>query len=513
MGRFRKAFTSTDLPAAASGLLLAWTYPRVDFAELAWIALVPLLLVMRQRPFRSGFVAGTCFFALVLYWLNVVMVTFGGLHPILSAAAWLLLSLYLALFFAIATWGSCRLAERLGLSIIVTLPVLWVGLEFLRGWLFSGFPWALLGYSQQARLSLIQSADLFGVYGVSFLIVLVNATAAESYRRLRLQGWRSLPWTALLITLFLFGANTAYGFWRLAGSPDQRDRTLDVALVQGNIDQAIKWDPAFQESTIATYRRLSLQAIAQAPRRLLIWPESATPFYFQDSNPLSEQVRQTARDSGAYLLFGSPAYQKVGSRFHFLNSAFLLAPDAKILGRSDKVHLVPFGEYVPLSRYLPFVHMLVQGVGDFSPGEINPLPLDGVRLGVLVCYEGIFPELAREHVHQGAELLVNITNDAWYGRSSAPAQHLSMAKFRAIENRIWLARAANTGISAFISPSGAINGATPLFVSAYVNGSVGLGARPTFYSRIGDLPALCCLALGIIWLARTRERRPRYVKG
>jgi apolipoprotein N-acyltransferase len=150
--------------------------------------------------------------------------------------------------------------------------------------------------------------------------------------------------------------------------------------------------------------------------------------------------------------------------------------------------------------------MLVQGVGDFSPGTITPLPLNGGRLGVLVCYEGIFPELAREHVRLGADLLVNITNDAWYGRTSAPYQHLSMARFRAIENRIWLARAANTGVSAFVSPAGVISGSTPIFSTTFVNGTVGLGSSPTLYGRIGDLPAILCLALGIVWLARTRER-------
>lgn len=498
--------TTDDLAAIATGLLLALAFPRPGIALFAWVGLVPLLLVMARRPFRSGFLAGLVFFSLVLYWLNVVMVTYGGLHPLLSAFAWLLLSAYLALYFAAATWGACRLRTRLDMPLYLTLPVLWVGLEFLRGWLFSGFPWALLGYSQQGWLTTIQSADLFGVYGISFLLVLVNATLGEALLRCRIGGWRALPWSMLLACLALIVANSAYGFWRLGDDPERRTRTLDVALVQGNIDQAVKWDPAFQDSTIATYRRLSLQAVAQSPRQLLIWPESATPFYFQDDNPLSEQVRQISRDSGAGLLFGSPAFEKVGSRFNFLNSAFLLGPDARLLGRSDKVHLVPFGEYVPLGRYLPFVHMLVQGVGDFSPGTITPLPLNGGRFGVLVCYEGIFPELAREHVRQGADLLVNITNDAWYGRTSAPYQHLSMARFRAIENRIWLARAANTGISAFITPSGAIRGSTPIFETTFSNGTVGLGANPTLYGRIGDLPAILCLAVGILWLARTRER-------
>jgi apolipoprotein N-acyltransferase len=178
-----------------------------------------------------------------------------------------------------------------------------------------------------------------------------------------------------------------------------------------------------------------------------------------------------------------------------------------VLGRSDKVHLVPFGEYVPLGRLLPFIDKLVVGIGDFSPGTIEPLPLDGHRLGVLVCFEGIFPELARESVAKGSELLVNITNDAWFGRSSAPYQHLAMTRFRAVENRVWVARAANTGISALISPSGRIPAQTKIFETTVLAGKVGLGARPSFYTRHGDVLPTIMLALSGIGLLVCVPRR------
>ncbi len=503
------------LAAALSGLLLALAYPRVDLASLAWFALVPLFLVMAERPFRSGFTAGLVFFATVLYWLNIVMTTFGRLHPLLSVVAWLLLAAYLALFFGAVTWAACRLREKLGLATVVTLPVLWVALEFLRSFLLTGFPWASLGYSQQSHLVLIQSADLFGVYGLSFLLVLSNAVLAAAVASRRRPGRGPFPTAGVCIALVLLLANASYGLWRLSGDPDRREQTLSVALVQGNIDQTVKWDPAFQRSTIDRYRELSLEAAEGAAGKvdLIIWPESATPFFFQEGKELAREVPALTRQTEAYLLFGSPAYMVVNRRARYLNSAFLLSPVGEELGRSDKVHLVPFGEYVPLGRFLPFIEKLVVGIGDFSPGEVSPLPMNGKRLGVLVCYEGIFPELARDYVDEGTDLLVNITNDAWFGRSSAPYQHLAMSRFRAVENRIWLARAANTGISAIIAPSGRITAQTPIFETRSLAGEVGLGARPTLYRMTGDVFPALCLALGLWWLLKTRRRWGRRNKG
>ncbi|BCR05218.1 apolipoprotein N-acyltransferase [Desulfuromonas versatilis] len=496
----------TNCWALASGLVLALSFPRIDLAAVAWVGLVPLFLVMERRPFRSGFVAGVGFFGLVLYWLNIVMTTYGRLHPVFSVVAYLLLVAYLALFFGAATWAACRLRQHLGLSAVLTLPVLWVALEFLRSFFLSGFPWATLGYSQQSVLSMIQSADLFGVYGISFLLVLVNAVLAECLRRKEAGRVRALPWAGLIACALLFAANLGYGYWRLGQDLDGRAQTLETALVQGNIDQSIKWDPTNQRRTVDTYRELSLEAHAATAAELIIWPESATPFYYQDGGELAEAVTGTARQTGAFLLFGSPAYEVVNRQYHYLNSAFLLSGQGQALGRSDKVHLVPFGEYVPLGRYLPFIDKLVVGIGDFSPGTVSPLPLNGHRAGVLVCFEGIFPELARDYVRKGSDFLINITNDAWFGRSSAPYQHLAMTRFRAIENRIWVARAANTGISAFIAPSGAISTQSPIFQTLYLEGKVGLGAGGSLYARIGDLVPGAFLVLAIWWLARTRRR-------
>ncbi len=489
------------LGALASGVLLALAFPRPDLAELAWVGLVPLLLAGGGHPFRQAYIAGSAFFALVLYWLNIVMTTYGGLHPVFSLVAYLLLVAYLALFFAVPFWAACRLRDRLGYPLPLTLPVLWVGFEFLRSFLFSGFPWATLGYSQQSRLLVIQSADLFGVYGLSFLLVLAN-TVIAALLQARLKRDRSLgPRWSLAVLAVLAAANLGYGAWRLGADGDTRPEHLDTILVQGNIDQSIKWNPAVQQQTVTTYRDLSLAGVEETGRGgLIIWPESATPFYFQDPSPLSGEVTATARSAGSWLLFGSPAYERVNRVTRYLNSAFLLGPDGEVRGRSDKVHLVPFGEYVPLGRWFPFIDKLVVGIGDFSPGTISPLTLDGHRVGVLVCFEGIFPELARDSVRLGSDLLVNITNDAWFGRSSAPYQHLAMTRFRAVENRIWVARAANTGVSALIAPSGRITAESGIFETALLKGRVGFGAKPSLYTRWGDLFPALFMGLSLFWL-------------
>jgi apolipoprotein N-acyltransferase len=492
--------------SALSGLLLACAFPLPDYTVLAWIGLVPLLVVMQKRPFKSGFVAGLVFFAVTLYWVNIVMTTYGHLPLVISFLLYLLLACYLALFWGAATWAACRLKEFRDYPYVLTLPVLWVGLEFLREFLLTGFPWATLGYSQQAWLTMIQSADLFGVYGLSYLLILFNAVLAESIPALRRKRLQELPVTALVAAACLLLLNYGYGYWSLQQDLDGRVETLQAAVIQGNIPQGLKWQPENQVSTVKTYRNLSLQARQAGARDLIIWPEAAMPFYFQDGGQLVRSVTRLPLQSGASLLFGSPAYLRDLGGMRYLNSAFLLSPTAQLLGRSDKVHLVPFGEYVPLGKFLPFVNKLVTGIGDFSAGEINPLPMQSHQAGVLICYEVIFPELAREYVRQGSDLLVNITNDAWFGESSAPWQHLAMARFRAIENRVWLARAANTGVSAFIAPSGRVVAQTGLFETAFLTEEIGLGARPGFYSHMGDLIPGAFLLISLLWLLQTRRR-------
>lgn len=505
--RWRR-FVKADLAwAALSGLLLALAFPQPGFAPLAWIGLVPLLLNCQRRPFLSGFVAGCGFFGAILYWVNLVMVNYGGLDPVLAFAAYLMLVGYLALYFGAATWSAVRLLQYRRIPFTLSLPFLWTAFEFVRAHALSGFPWANLGYSQVGVLSVMQIADLFGVYGIGFLVVLVNTVIAETIRTVRVRQFAQLPFKGLALASLLVIGTFSYGERQLALPSDPAAETWPVALIQGNIDQGVKWDPAYRRSILERYQRLSLEAATQQPD-LIVWPEAATPFYFQDPGQPRDLVTELPRRTGAHLLFGSPAYELENGRPVSFNSSYLLAPDGRTVGRSDKVHLVPFGEYVPLQRFLPFIKKMVVGIGDFRPGVVQPLPLDGHDLGVLVCYEVIFPELARDYVNRGADLLVNITNDAWFGRSSAPWQHLAMARLRAVENRVWIARAANTGVTALISPRGEIVAQGGLFTEAIVRGSVGLGAGATLYRDIGDLLPWSCLLVSVIalvWLRRGGE--------
>ncbi len=504
----RKSLGGLDiklLPSAFSGLLLAAAFPPVGLGWLGFFALIPLLLTAERRPFASGFTCGLCFFAPLLYWLNIVMTSYGGLSPFFSVIAWLMLCVYLALFFATSLWLTFLLKQHLNILPILSFPIFWVALEYLRGHLLTGFPWGLLGYAAIDMTLLRQIADLYGVYGLSWLFVLCNAALALLFQR-RLQRVAIL---GVVSCFLLISAALLYGQQALQQRGEDLPR-LKVGLIQGNIAQQNKWDRNFRQQTLDRYRRLSKIASDEGAE-LLIWPEAATPFYMQDDTVDSRQVLQIPRETGRSLLFGGPSYQSHSDQsYSYHNSAFLLGPDGLSKGRSDKIHLVPFGEYVPLGKLLFFVNKLVTGVGDYSPGTVNPLALNGHDLGVLICYEAIFPEIARDYVRNGSDLLVNLTNDAWFGRSSAPRQLLDMTRMRAIENRIWIARAANTGISALIAPDGQTYNETSLFEAVSVSGSVELGSRSSLYLRVGDIfPGICLLlaAGSLVYLRFVRRKK------
>ncbi len=503
------------LLALLSGLLIALSFPLPGWPPLIWVALIPLLIALEgQSPrvaFRLGFVTGLSAYAALLYWVMIVMTDYGHLPRYASIPLWLFLSAWLALFYGLAAWAAV-LGKQQGAKWVLLFPLAWVGADYLRSFLLTGFPWTMLGHSQYRLLPLIQIADLTGVYGITALIVLANVVF---YRIMRALAGAQVPYPAKsALTLVLLLAFTCwYGFHRL-NTPLPTTRPLRVALIQGNIDQSIKWSPAFQQQTLDIYCGLSRKAAGRGPLDLLVWPESAVPFFFQEPGPPSDRIRQLARELKVNLLFGSPAVELRDNRQAYLNSAFLLGRDGEDRGRSDKIHLVPFGEYVPLARLLPFVHKLVHGIGDFVPGtSARPLDAGGTPLGVLVCYEAIFPELARAQVNNGSRILVNITNDAWFGRSSAPWQHLAMAAFRAVETRTPLVRAANTGITAMVDQNGHIREMTPLFKEAVMVGDVTPGSADAPYLRLGDLFAQTCLGLTVCillgqWWWRRRRATP-----
>ena len=482
-----------------SGILLALSFPRFDLEFLAWFALVPLFYATEGKglyqSFKLGFLTGLVSFLGILYWIIVAVHTYGNVPLILSGLILLLLIVYLSLFIGAFTFLTRLIQIRSGLQTILFTPFLWVTLEYLRSFFLSGFPWASLGYSQYLNLSFIQMADITGVYGLSFVILLVNATLFGVLRQFPRRSFlsREVVMTALILLGFL-----VYGYAKMRTIDQQmlHQPTLKVGLVQGNIDQSIKWDESFQRETLKIYERLSLK-LAEGRPDLIIWPETATPFFFQDAKEYQPLILDIPKRTDTYLLFGTPSYKIKKGKVNHYNSAYLASPSGDLVGVYDKIHLVPFGEYVPLGEYVSLGSM-GEGIGDFKSGkEIFNFSIPQGKLGVLICFEIIFPDLCRKFVKHGANFLVTITNDAWFGRTSAPYQHFAIATFRAVENRVFIARAANTGISGFIDPKGKIMEEGSIFTEEAINGTIHLMKGRTFYTLYGDVFAWICCGFSI----------------
>ena len=496
-----------SLPLAVlSGLLLFFSFPTLGHPAAAWLALAPLLVaVARATPWqalRLGLVTGVVHFAGTLYWIPVVMVDYGGLSPV---AAWFVHALFvtfLALFPALFAAGAADLAARFGARGLLFAPGLWVATELGRMHLFTGFPWALLGYSQVPFPAVAQAASIVGVLGVSALVVLVNATIA--YAAVAAPGARRTP---IAVAAAVVVATVGFGAWRLQdGSLLRAGAPLRVAALQGDVRQDEKWNPLRGDAILETYLGQTRRAVAEGAG-LVVWPESATPFAL-DRDPRGEAVRAVARETGAHLLVGTTeVVRDEGTRYY--NAAYLIEPAAgSTSGVYRKQHLVPFGEYVPLRRALFFVSPLVETVADFSAGtEPRTLPVGDSLVGTAICYEIIYPGLVRELVLGGSQLLSTVTNDAWYGRSAAPYQHFQQATMRAIEQGRFLVRAANTGISGVIDPYGRVLARSGLFEPAVVVEDVRLIDGLTIYGRFGDVPAYAGAAIAAIALGCGRRRR------
>jgi len=493
------------LLSICSGLLLILSFPKLGYAYLAWVALVPLLWALRGKTlkcsFYLGYIVGFVHFSGILYWIVHVATTYGNLPYLLGVAVMALLVLYLSVYIAVFAL-LFNFFRKASLNQILCAPVLWVSLEYIRSLALTGFPWENLGCSQFFILKIIQISDIFGVYGISFLIVLVNGSIFYVLSE-PIPWFQKIKRYEVFLTLAAISLTFLYGSFRInhIESLEKEATHLKVTLVQGCIDQAIKWNPSFQEETVKIYQRLTLDAKKDSPN-LIIWPETATPFYFLKEQEYSPIILDTVKKTGSFLLLGSPAYHEEDGQTRIFNRAYLISPEARVAGIYDKVHLVPFGEYVPLQRFLPFAKKLVGdvGVGNFYSGEsAKGMPIPQGKLGVLICFESIFPELSRDLVRNGVNLLVNITNDAWFGETSAPYQHFSMAVFRAVENRVSLVRCANTGISGFIDLCGRIKNTSPLFERLTMTESVKIIGIKSFYTRYGDVFAILCLFASILW--------------
>lgn len=491
--------------ALASAGLVVLALPKFGLWPLGLVALVPLRLALAGLSFGPAFWLGGLYglasgFGL-LYWIANVISHYGGLSGL--AAGLIVLGLVSLLSLWPALWSGliASLSQR-GRSAILFGAFFWVGLEWIRSWFLSGFPWEDLGYVLTPWPVLVQMADLGGVGLAGLLVLATNLSLAEAI--LKPGRWRRLAVLALA-----WAAAWGYGAWQL-------DRTAELArtaprvavrVVQGNIDQTRKWDQRFREESLDRYERLS-QVPGPLKPELVVWPETAAPFFFEDDSPERGRLLGLPGRLGAWLLFGAPAYQNRPGGLTYYNRAWLLSPSGQSAGHMDKAHLVPFGEYVPLKRFLPFLETLVPQIGQYSPGPPGQLLRASFGgIGVLVCYESIFPELARAHVLAGAGLLANLTNDSWFGRSSAPYQHLSMLVWRAVETRRAAARAAQTGVSALIGPDGRLIDSLDLGREGQLTGHLPLGSKMTIYVRGGYLLSPACLILAGLAAWRPARRR------
>ena len=498
--------------AAISAVLLIASFPDLNINMLAWVALIPLFFAIDgEKPFKAfliAYLAGILFFLGTIYWL--IHVTLPGMIAVV-----LYLALYFGLFGLAVSYTARPQTARPEATLFI-IPAAWVTLEWIRSHLFTGFGWVLLGHSQTGNPTMIQIADLAGAYGVSFLIVLVNAAIYLTLKELKNKRHSTFY---LMVALSLVFLAISYGTFRLRNIfPGEH---LKVAVIQGNIPQSKKWDYGFRREILDKYEALTRKAAREKPD-LIIWPETSVPAFIEFDKAVSERMSGLARSVQAPILVGAPSAEAKAENV-FYNSAVLFGADGKLTGRYDKLHLVPFGEYVPFKRFLSFVERLAPSpIGDFSRGkdftvfsffierrsggkDLNWKLSKKVKFSCLICFEDIFPELAREFVRHGADFLVNITNDAWFKDSSAPYQHAQASTFRAVENRVNVVRAANTGLSCFMDQKGEMaasveSGGRKIFVGGFSVHEIVLTKTRTFYTVYGDIFAFACICLTLIYL-------------
>ena len=457
-----------------------------------------------------GLLAGGVYFSVTLYWLVETMTTFGGLSSAVAVFAAFLLVAYLSLFPAMCAVVVARGARAMGPAAALLAAPAWVATELGRQYVWDGFPWALLGYSQIRWLEIAQLASVTGVYGLSFLLALTAAAAAYAI----VGRDRRSTAVAIAVAIIVTGC-AAWGRARLGdGSLLTAGAAVRVAVLQANIPQQDKWNPSLADAITSRYIDMTRQALARGAT-FIIWPESSTPFYFEQDLLRGSAIRQLAVQGKATLLIGSDQVEPVRAEpnrekpeVRVYNAAFVIRPDGRTGAVYRKMHLVPFGEYVPAQRLLFFIGPIVEAVSAFVPGtEAVLLPVGDHQASTAICYEVIFASLMRQFVVSGSELLTTITNDAWYGSSSAPYQHWDQAAMRSIENGRYLARAANTGISGFVDPYGRVIEKSALFTQGLFVADLRFITGNTIYTRAGDVIAWASLVMTVAALLATARVR------
>jgi len=452
------------------------------------------------QGFRLSYLFGFVFFPGVFYWILQVS-GYSYLHHVI-------LAFYLSLYFGF--WGlvfAFIVKNRGIITALLIAPFVWVILEFIRSnFSFLALPWALLAHTQYQYPPIIQIASLTGTYGVSFLIVLINS-AFSAIILFLIQIYKGDPSPSYLIisgrgvmlivsaAALSFTIVLSYGF-KIVTRPIVYD-SIKVSVVQGNIDQDKKWDLKYREFIMQTYGELTRMASQDRPE-LIVWPETATPLAISRDQRLYDQVKLISQSAGTNLLLGSAQHQKFtqgdDKRINYMNSAFLISPDNKPKSqRYDKIRLLPFGEYLPMERTIPWAFLGIQQLQGYTPGkEFTVFEVPPIRFSATICWENIFPNLVRQFVKKGALFIVNITNEAWFGKTSAPYQFVAMSVFRAVENRVSVVRCANTGVSCFINPNGKIISKVnhenqDIFITGYLTKEIPLAKEKTFYTDYGDV--------------------------
>jgi apolipoprotein N-acyltransferase len=494
-----------------SGGCVALAFPPVDFVPAAFVGLVPFFYVIRRTratgfwsAFRPGLVAGLAFFTPLLYWL-VFLSSREMDNPLVMSGPLLLLVFLQAFYWGLFSAGAIYVRTRLGAPDWIVLPVFWVAAEQLRSLFVLGFTWGALGHAGAAIPSWVQFASVTGVLGVSFWMAASNALVLEvAVGRPTRRAAAAASLAAILGAAWIHGSGAVRG--------EHAGESIRVAVIQPNISAETKWDARFKQMSFDVLGDLTLEAASQDPD-LVIWPETATPSYLLHEPADLETVAGIARRAGVDILTGCPSLREIGDPgegFLTQNSAVLVTSTGIVIDTYSKMHLVPFGEFVPFESVFPILERVDFGEADFSPGRERVVFESGeARFSVLICFEAIFPRLVRNFVRDGAELLVNVTNDVWYGRTSMPFQHASMAVMRSIENRRSLARSANSGISLVSDPRGRVLARLGIFERGYLVEDLPVVTDTTFYSRHGDVFAWAVTsgALILVPVSRARTRR------
>ena len=471
-------------------------FPQTDVWPLAWIGLLPFFFVLSRSTGKQAFGLGWLFGMVqtigMTYWLYhaVHFHSSAGLFTgiAFSAAIWGFMGFYQAVFAVFAS----KIIKNKMPAIVKSMAVasLWVSLELIRTHFMSGNPWGLAGQSQAHWLPIIQVCDITGVYGVSFLILLSNYAIFESIRC----GLNARRMAAtLVLPLVLVSLALVYGRARLAHFGRENlhsPRPSQImAVVQGSVDQSNRWRQENSDQIVARHVGMTAAAIENGAR-LVVWPETTVPYYLQDRIP--EQMVRLLKKAHASLITGGPRYEFVQKQFSYYNSAFHLTTTG-IADIQDKMHLLPFGEYFPLS-FIDVLKLKFSGPREYIPGsELTVFNTPVGRAGVLICWEAIFPDLACEFTRQGIDVLIVISNDSWFGRTSAHYQHFIMSVFRAVECRRPVVRASNTGISGFVEATGSVSSQLPPFTEGFLLNELRTTDAVTFYCRYGDVFAFSCV--------------------